>query len=56
MIFIVAIAIGATLSLELVWNFSDLMNGLMAIPNLIGILLLSKVIKTETERYFKKPH
>lgn len=55
-IFIVAIAIGATLSLELVWNFSDLMNGLMAIPNLIGILLLSKVIKTETERYFKKPH
>jgi alanine or glycine:cation symporter, AGCS family len=55
-VFIVAIVIGATLSLELVWNFSDLMNGLMAIPNLIGILLLSKIIKTETERYFKTPH
>ena len=31
---------------------SDLMNGLMAIPNLIGILLLSKVVKEESQRYF----
>jgi AGCS family alanine or glycine:cation symporter len=28
------------------------MNGLMAIPNLIGLLLLSKIIKQETDRYF----
>jgi len=28
------------------------MNGMMAIPNLVGLLLLSKVIKAETERYF----
>ena len=40
-------------ALETVWNFSDLMNGMMAIPNLIGLLLLSKVIKAETDRYFK---
>ena len=46
--------VGAMTSLEFVWNFSDLMNGLMAIPNLIGLLLLSKVIKQETERYFNK--
>jgi len=52
--FTVAVMIGATVSLEFVWNFSDLANGLMAIPNLIGLLLLSKVIKQETERYFSK--
>ena len=39
-------------TLEFVWNFSDLMNGMMAIPNLIGLLLLSRVIKEETDRYF----
>jgi alanine or glycine:cation symporter, AGCS family len=50
--FTVAAMIGAITSLEFVWNFSDLMNGLMAIPNLIGLLLLSKVIKKETDRYF----
>jgi AGCS family alanine or glycine:cation symporter len=50
--FTVAVMIGAMTSLNFVWNFSDLMNGLMAIPNLIGLLLLSKIIKQETERYF----
>jgi AGCS family alanine or glycine:cation symporter len=50
--FTVVVMIGATVSLEFVWNFSDLMNGMMAIPNLVGLLLLSKVIKAETERYF----
>lgn len=51
-IFTVAVMVGAVTSLEFVWNFSDLMNGMMAIPNLIGLLLLSKVIKQETDRYF----
>lgn len=50
--FTIAVMVGALVSLEFVWNFSDLMNGLMAIPNLIGLLLLSKVIKAETDRYF----
>ncbi len=50
--FIIAVMVGSVASLEFVWNFSDLMNGMMAIPNLIGLLLLSKVIKSETERYF----
>ncbi|MGZ8252968.1 MAG: alanine:cation symporter family protein, partial [Methylophilaceae bacterium] len=53
LIFTFAVMIGASVSLELVWNFSDLMNGMMAIPNLIGLLMLSKVIKAETDRYFK---
>lgn len=52
--FVAAVVVGATTSLEFVWNFSDLMNGMMAIPNLIGLLLLSKVIKAETDRYFKE--
>lgn len=33
--------VGAVCSLELVWNFSDICNGLMAVPNLIGVLVLS---------------
>ncbi len=53
-IFIAMVMVGSMIKLETVWNISDLMNGMMAIPNLIGLLLLSKVIKTETDRYFKK--
>lgn len=52
-LFIAMVMIGAMIKLETVWNFSDLMNGLMAIPNLIALLLLSRVIKDETDRYFK---
>lgn len=53
-IFIACVIVGAMMDLEFVWNFSDLMNGMMALPNLIGLLLLSKVIKEETDRYFKR--
>lgn len=52
-IFVVMVLIGASLKLELVWAFSDLANGLMAIPNLIALLLLSSIISSETNRYFK---
>ena len=51
-VFVAAVIVGATRELKFVWDFSDLMNGLMAIPNLIGILLLSKVVKEESQRYF----
>lgn len=50
--FTVAVMVGAMVSLEFVWNFSDLMNGMMAIPNLIALLWLSPVIRQETVRYF----
>jgi AGCS family alanine or glycine:cation symporter len=53
-IFVVLVMVGCLTSLEFVWNFSDLMNGLMALPNLIALLLLSPVIKSETEHYFKE--
>lgn len=53
-LFLVFIMVGATTELKFVWNFSDLANGLMAIPNLIALLLLSKIIKEDTDRYFKE--
>ena len=52
-IFSLLIFVGATMSLAFVWNFSDVMNGMMVIPNLIGILLLVKILKSETNRFFK---
>lgn len=51
--FIAGVIVGAMMELEFVWNFSDLMNGMMALPNLIALLMLSKVVKEETDRYFK---
>lgn len=45
--------VGATQSLQLVWNFSDIANALMAIPNLICLLAMSGVIAKEVERYQK---
>lgn len=43
--------IGATTTLQIVWDFSDTMNGLMAIPNLICLLVLSNVIAKECFAY-----
>ncbi len=51
-VFVAFVAIGACLKLAFVWDFADTMNGLMAIPNLIGLLLLSKVVVAETEDFF----
>ncbi|MFW0108967.1 alanine/glycine:cation symporter family protein [Rothia sp. P6271] len=49
--------IGCTVELTTVWTFSDIANGLMAIPNLIGLLLLSGLIVRETRWYLKNdPH
>ncbi|MEW6131559.1 MAG: sodium:alanine symporter family protein [Pseudomonadota bacterium] len=53
-VFVSAVIVGAMMKLEFVWNFSDLMNGLMAIPNLIALLMLSRIVKQETDRYFGK--
>ena len=53
LLFIVAIFLGSLFELTLVWNLSDLMNALMAIPNLLSLLLLSGVIVHETKRYGK---
>jgi len=39
---------------QLVWDFADVMNGLMAFPNLIGLLLLSGIVARETREYFAR--
>jgi Na+/alanine symporter len=39
--------LGAVCSLELVWDFSDIMNGLMAVPNLICILVMSETVRRD---------
>ena len=48
-VFVLAVFIGCVSSLDLVWTFADVMNALMAIPNLIGLLGLSAVIIAETK-------
>lgn len=49
--FVIVGFIGATITLEVVWELADFMNGLMSIPNLISLLLLSGVIVSETKKY-----
>ena len=44
-VYLNAVFFGCVAKLELVWNLSDVFNGLMAVPNLIGILLLSREVK-----------
>ncbi len=43
--------LGAFFELEMVWNFSDAMNALMAIPNLIGLILLGGILSEETRSF-----
>jgi AGCS family alanine or glycine:cation symporter len=51
-VFCMLIVVGAVARLDLVWTFADVMNGLMALPNLIGLLALSGVVVSETKQYF----
>lgn len=49
--FILVIVIGPVLSLDLAWTVANILNALMAVPNLIAVLLLSGVIARETRHY-----
>ena len=51
-VFVLFIGVGAVAKLTLVWNISDTLNGLMAIPNLIGLIMLTPVVVSETKKYF----
>ena len=53
-VYIAAVFIGPYLAVEAVWNMADIFNGLMAIPNVIAIILLSGVISSETKDYIKR--
>ncbi|MFJ2350283.1 alanine/glycine:cation symporter family protein [Glutamicibacter sp. AGC13] len=52
-VFSLVVYVGCTTELTAVWNFSDMMNGLMALPNLIGLLILSGMVARETRWYLK---
>jgi len=53
LIYVAFIFIGAVINLDIVWTFSDVMNGLMIVPNLIALLVLSPVIFRITKAYFE---
>ncbi|WP_280422279.1 alanine/glycine:cation symporter family protein [Nocardia carnea] len=53
-LFIAVVYVGATTELTTVWTFSDVANGLMALPNLIGLLILSPLVYRETKAYFER--
>ena len=55
-IFVIFVAVGTLLKLETVWRVSDIMNGLMAFPNLVGLIGLSAIIVSETNKYFYKKY
>ena len=50
-IFIFALCLGAALELAIVWKLADIANAMMVIPNVIGLLALSKVIFRENQAY-----
>lgn len=50
-VYSIMVYVGSVFSLSVVWDLADLMNGLMAIPNLVSLILLSGVIVSETKKY-----
>ena len=54
LVFIALIACGAFLKLEAIWVLADIVNGLMAIPNLIALIALSGIVVHETKHYLEK--
>ncbi|GEM74537.1 alanine/glycine:cation symporter family protein [Vibrio sagamiensis] len=51
-LFISLVASGAFLQLDMIWILADIVNGLMAIPNLIGLIALRHVVQEETKLFF----
>lgn len=51
-LFIIGIVIGACLKLDLVWTIAEMLNGFMAIPNLIALIVLSPTVIQLTKEYF----
>lgn len=52
LLFIAVAAAGSVMSLDVVWALVDIMNGLMALPNLVGILFLAPVVVRESRTFF----
>ncbi|MFZ0390343.1 MAG: sodium:alanine symporter family protein [Calditrichia bacterium] len=56
LVYVIFHFIGAIVSLELVWGFGDIALGLMAVPNLIALILLSPTVVQLTKDYFSRKH
>ena len=54
LVFVAMVALGGYLTLDVVWKIADIVNGLMALPNLIALLVLSPIILKETKSYFER--
>ena len=52
LVFVLMVALGGFLQIQLVWTIADIVNALMAFPNLIALLALSGVVVKETKAYF----
>lgn len=50
-LWVIAVYVGSVVEVPIVWNFADIANALMAVPNLIALLLLSGVVVAETRKY-----
>ena len=48
LIYVLSVFFGAILKVDLIWNLADIFNGLMAIPNLIALIVLSSVVQKDT--------
>ncbi len=53
-IFLGTVFLGSVSSVQLVWDLSDTFNGLMALPNLVGVLLLSPLVFRITKNYVRR--
>lgn len=54
-LYTILVVIGAGVPLNLVWNIADITNILMAIPNLLGLILLAGLVKKLKDDYFSRP-
>lgn len=52
--YLAAVFVGCFMEMELVWSAADILNGLMAIPNLTALIVLSPIVADGTRRYFAK--
>ena len=50
-LWVILVMVGSVVTLDMVWAFADIANGLMALPNLISLIVLSGVIVAETRKY-----
>lgn len=53
-VYVLLVFVGATIPLQLVWNFADIANIFMALPNLISLILLTALVKKLGDQYFEQ--